>query len=123
MFLEWDKEPEYVNWTDGPKYVTVNLSDLADDPDTYLLSDAHVKVIIDLPLSYEEVNYMKEIFTEQYGIRELKMVPKKNEEHINEDAAEVAFETVDQIVVDQIATIESDTVDRQRLIKIYHELD
>jgi len=123
MFLEWDGDPEYVNWKDGPKYVKVDLSDLVENHEKYLLDNAYVKVGIDLQISYEEVNYMKELFSDQYNIRELKMVPIKNEEHINENVGDITFETVDQIVIDQLSTIESDQYDLQKLIALYNNLE
>jgi hypothetical protein len=123
MILEWGSEPQYINWEDGPKYVNVLLSDLAEHPDDYLLENANVKVVIDLQLSYEEVNYMKELFSSQYNIRELKMVPQKNEDLTNASETDIAFETVDQIVVDQITAMESEKYSTQTLLTIYRNLD
>jgi len=123
MLLEWDGEPEYINYEAGPKYVTADLSKLVENHEKYLLDNAYVKVSIDLQISYEEVNYMKELFTEQYSIRELKMVPVKNEDHINENAGDITFETVDQIVIDGISTMESKEYDIQKLISLYNNLE
>jgi len=123
MFLEWGGEPEYVDWNGGPKYVKVDLSDLVENHEKYLLDEAYVKVMIDLTISYEEVNYMRDLFTDQYNIRELKMVPIKNEDHINQAPGEITFETVDQIVIDQLSTIESDQYDLQTLISLYNNLE
>lgn len=123
MFLEWDCEPEYVNYAAGPKYVTVDLSKLVENHERFLLDDAYVKVIIDLQISYEEVNYMKELFSDQYNIRELKMVPAKNEDLISDNGGEITFETVDQIVIDQLSTIESDQYDPKTLISLYNNLE
>ena len=36
MFLEWDKEPQYKIWADGPKYRVLPLSKLLEAPDDYL---------------------------------------------------------------------------------------
>lgn len=122
MFLEWGKDPVYINWIDGPRYITTTLSDLVEDPDRFLLPKASLKVMVDLELSYEEVNFIKETFTEQYQIRELKLVTQKSTEHENDSLVELKFETVDEIVNDQIKHIESDVYDKSLLIQIYNGL-
>jgi DNA repair exonuclease SbcCD nuclease subunit len=122
MFLEWGKEPVYLNWTDGPRYVSTTLSELVEEPDRFLLPKASLKVMVDLELSYEEVNFLKETFTDQYQIRELKLIAQKSTEHETDSMADLKFETVDQIVNDQIQHIESDSFDKSLLIQIYNSL-
>ena len=122
MFLKWGGKPEYVNWTDGPKYMSTKLSCLADEPEKYLLPKAHIKAVIDVDLSYEEVNYMRETLIEQFNIRELKLLPSDSLRHTEDTELEISFESVDEIVVSQINSIESDEYNIERLVDIYNNL-
>jgi hypothetical protein len=123
MFLEWGSKPEYVNWNDGPKYITVDLSDLTADPDTYLVDHGHLKVTIDVKISYEEINYIKELFSTEYNVREIKLMPVKNDTFSEVLESDIVFETVDQIVTDEILMIKSAQYNNQILISIYNHLD
>ena len=42
---------------------------------------------------------------------------------ISNTGSEIKFESVDQIVIQQLETIESSTIERQKLIDIYNELE
>ena len=122
MFLEWDKEPQYKIWADGPKYRVMNLSDLLRDPETYLDSECHVRVKIDVDVTYEEANFIKEQFQQQYHLREISLIPHKQAEDEIEFQGEIKFQSVDEIVLDQLAKIESDSFDNHILMEIYNRL-
>jgi hypothetical protein len=57
-----------------------------------------------------------------YAIRELTLIPEKKEIEINTDIDIQAFESVDQIVSNQLINIESDTFDKKILLEIYNSL-
>ena len=59
---------------------------------------------------------------EQYNVRELQLIPVKEEEQ-DFEGGEIKFESVDQIVISQLDTIESNTVEKELLINIYNGLD
>lgn len=121
-FLEWGGKPEYINWDDGPRYVTASLSAIANNPSKYLLPNSYVKASIDVDLSYEEVNYLKETLVDQFKIRELKLVHERSSDHAEDTNVDIKFETVDQMVAESISTIESDTFDVATLLSIYNSL-
>jgi ferredoxin-fold anticodon binding domain-containing protein len=50
------------------------------------------------------------------------LIPAKREEHAQDWSGDVHFESVDQIVVQQLTAIESEVVDCQTLIDIYNGL-
>jgi hypothetical protein len=83
----------------------------------------HVRVQLDIEISYEEANYIKETFIQKYGLREMALIPNKRAA-LEEDMApgDVKFESVDQIVVDQITKIESEFYDPKLLLQIYNTL-
>ena len=122
MFLEWDKEPQYKIWADGPKYRVMNLSDLLKDPETYLDTECHVRVKIDVDVTYEEANFIKESFQQQYSLREISLLPHKQAEEEIEFQGEIKFQSVDEIVLDQLSKIESDSFDNHILMEIYNRL-
>lgn len=122
MFLEWGGEPVYVNWEDCPKYKVVMLSDLIDNHGKILDQYTHCRIKIDIPITFEEANFIRENFVSQYSPRELQLIPIKDkvDENIGTD---IVFESVDKTVLNQLETIESSSIDKEVLIKIYQELD
>ena len=121
MFLTWGEEPLYVNWDKCPKYVMMGLRQLLEDPSKYLDDTTHARIKLDVGISYEEANFIRETFAEQYNVRELQLIPIKEEEEIYE-GTEIEFESVDQIVISQLDTIESPTVEKDKLIEIYRNI-
>ena len=121
MYLEWDKEPVYVNWPQCPKYVTCGLVELIDDPAKYLDAYTYARIKLDVDISYEEATFIKENFMEKYKCREIQLVPIKEVEEEYE-AGEISFESVEQIVISQLQTIESNTINTEKLIDIYQNL-
>jgi len=88
-----------------------------------LRPNMHVRVQLDIEISYEEANYIKETFIKQHGLREMALMPNKRSA-LEEDMApgDVRFESVDQIVTDQITKIESEFYDPKLLLQIYQAL-
>lgn len=122
MILEWGGEPQYLNWDNAPKYRTVKLSQLIDDADSLLKSKMHLRVTLDIDISYEEASFIKEKFMDEHDIRELTLIPEKKEVEITSDIDVQAFESVDQIVSNQIVSIQSDNYDTKVLLNIYNSL-
>jgi DNA repair exonuclease SbcCD nuclease subunit len=123
MILEWGKEPDYHAWPGQPLYRVMKLSEAIDNGVNILKPNMHVRVELDIDISYEEANFIKETFIKDYNLREMALIPVKSGA-IDIDLApgEVHFESVDQIVTDQITNIESDFYDNKLLLKIYQNL-
>ena len=66
---------------------------------------------------------IKETFIKDYGLREMALIPTKNT-GVDTDMApgEVKFESVDQIVTQQLTAIESEFYDNKLLLQIYQNL-
>jgi hypothetical protein len=122
MILEWGGAPEYIAWPDAPKFKTIDLTRLIDNPDKYMDKNTFIRITCDADISYEEANYLKESWQETFNLREISLIPSKKEEHTQDWSGDVHFESVDQIVLTQLAAIESEVVDRQILIDIYNQL-
>jgi DNA repair exonuclease SbcCD nuclease subunit len=123
MILEWAQEPEYHAWPDQPTYRVYSLGNLIDNAAVLLRPKMHVKVELDIDISYEEANFIKETFIKQYNLREMALINVKSSA-VDADMApgEVKFESVDQIVTDQLTNIESEFYDPKLLLKIYQNL-
>ena len=122
MILEHGGEPQYFNWWNCPKYRTVKLSRLLDEKDTLIKSKMYLRVTLDLPISYEEANFIKETFMKDYNCREISLIPNTQDEEINSDIDITKFESVDEIVAKEIEAIESDSFDKSKLLAIYRDL-
>ena len=116
------KEPEYINWSDCPKYRTIKLSQLIDEASTIIKSKMYLRVSLDCPISYEEASFVKETFIQQYECREIVLIPEKQLEEINTELDIAQFESVDQIVSNEILAIDSENYNKKLLLDIYSEL-
>ena len=122
MILEWGGEPEYYSWPGQPTFRTTTLSRLIDEAETLILPKQHLRVTLDIDITYEEASFIKENFMAQYEIRELTLIAEKKAVEISTDIDIQTFESVDQIVSNQLISIESDTYDKNVLLSIYNSL-
>jgi len=119
---EDNKEPEYINWDNCPKYRSLPLSRLLNETESLLKSKMYLRVTIDIPISYEEASFIKETFISQYDCREITLIPQKQIEEISTDLDISAFESVDEIVANEISQLDTDNFDKKLLLDIYHGL-
>jgi hypothetical protein len=104
-------------------YKVLDLSQVIDYADTILKPKMHVRVNLDIEISYEEANYIKEQFATKYNLREMALIPNKRsalEEELQ--PGDIKFESVDQIVTEQIINIDSEFYDNKLLLEIYRSL-
>lgn len=123
MMLEWGKEPVFHSWPGQPMYRVLKLSQVIDHAPELLTKNMHARVELDIDISYEEANFIKDTFVRDYNLREMSLIPVKSTA-VDEDMApgEVRFESVDQIVIDQITNISSEFYDPKLLLQIYQTL-
>jgi len=122
MILSWGGVPEYRSWPNQPVYRTYKLSQIISNPEKLLWNKMHCRVTIDIPISFEEANFIKEQFIPEYNLRELMLIPEKVAVDSTSVPIDINFESVDTIVMNQIAAIESDSFDKGLLLEIYKEL-
>ena len=120
---ENNAEPEYINWLECPKYCTVKLSHLIDEKDTLIKPNMYLRVTLDLPISFEEATFIKETFMTDYSCREITLIPQKNLEELNSELDIAQFESVDQIVSNEILAIDSEQFNKKLLLDIYNGLE
>lgn len=123
MVLEWGEDPVFHSWPNQPLFRVYKLSEVLDNPEGLLLPRSSVRVHLDLEISYEEANFLREKFIPEHNLREMALIPIKMDQ-VTQDLApgDLKFESVDQIIVDQITNIESDFFDKKLLLEIYNNL-
>jgi len=83
----------------------------------------YLRVTLDIDITFEEANFIKETFMNEYDIRELSLITEKdNLEGLIEEATDAKFESVDQIVAEQILALETGTYNTNTLLAIYNGL-
>jgi len=123
MFMEWGGVPQYRNWPNAPKFRSLKLSRLIEEKDTLMKSKMYLKVNLDIDISFEEANFIKETFVKEHDVREISLIQDKdNVDILIEDQTDAKFESVDQIVTEQLVNIESDSFDKSTLLEIYNNL-
>lgn len=119
---ENDREPEYINWDDCPKYRTTTLSKLLDPDSNIIKPNMYLRVTLDLPISYEEAQFIKETYINNHKCREITLIPQKQIEEISTELDISKFESVDEIVSKEISAIDSENFNKKMLLDIYNEL-
>ena len=82
----------------------------------------HCRINIDINISYEEANFIRETFVEKYKLRELTLIPMKEEYENDGETAKLEFESIDTIVTNNITAISSEQYDPKLLLDIYRNL-
>jgi DNA repair exonuclease SbcCD nuclease subunit len=122
MVLEWGQEPEFHSWPNQPMFRVYKLSDILENPKGLLLPNSHVRVHLDIDISYEEANFIRETLIPQHKLREMALIPIKLEHIEQQNSDGLKFESVDQIILESINAIESDNFDKKLLLEIYNNL-
>ena len=82
----------------------------------------YVRVTLDIKISYEEANFIRETFISKYNLRELQLIPEQVNQAQETTATIEKFDSVDQIVVKQLESVDSQTYDKKILMAIYNNL-
>jgi DNA repair exonuclease SbcCD nuclease subunit len=122
MIFEWGGKPQFMSWPDQPVYRVYRLSEVIDNPDQLLKPKMHCRVVLDISISFEEANFIKETLIPQYQLRDLILIPEKTDEENIKDATCLEFKSVDTIVLKQLESIDSDNYDKKILMDIYQNL-
>lgn len=123
MILDWGGTPQFRSWPQQPLFKIYNLSEIIEEPQQFLGANMHVKINVDIPLSYEEASTIKNTFISQYDLREMQLIPVKADiESDVTDYTDLKFESVDAIIQNQINELEDGHFDKKLLLEIYKNL-
>jgi len=128
MIYQYDRDGvEFIDWPDCPSYIKTTLTKLAADPKGILRKDAVVNCVVDKDITLEQSVKLREQLTKKFSLRELNL--QENPERLAslEDTAidEVELEeldTTDALVENMLSKIEADSINNDKLIKLYKEL-
>ena len=121
--IEWGKDPMYHTWPDQPTYRVYDLSDVLNNTKELLRPKMHVRVNLNIDISYEEASFIRETLVGEHNLRELTLIPiKKDIMEATAEPGQLKFESVDTIVTNQLTSIESDHYDPKLLLEIYRDL-
>lgn len=125
MVLEWDGEPQFVNWKNATSYRRWDIQDLIDDPEKTIGKDKKIYAEVNYPadMSYAHASHIRDDLMSKYDIRSMAL--KKEKHEMSEDGEEIQTErvkNVDAVVLEQIKTIESPSYDVNMLIDEYNAL-
>ena len=121
--LEWGKDAVFHSWPGQPRYRVYKLSNVLKHTEDLLHPDMHVRVDLDIDISYEEATFIKETFIDTYKLREIKLIPAKADEIMGNIApGQIEFESIDTIVHNQLNSLEAGKFDPKILMEIYRNL-
>lgn len=112
----------YINWEDCPMYYNLLLSKLLKSPKKYLNPKNRIKCTVDVDLSFDECNSLKETLTEKYKFRELVLVEPPLEFTVMESDVDVVNESNNEIIKQLLKQIQSNSINTDKLIGIYEKL-
>ena len=122
MLFEPGKTPEFKSWPQAPKFRTALLSDVLVDPTAYIDKYTSARITVDVSLSYEELTFIKELFEVELHANDVTLNSGGIEDVGVDGNVEINFQSVDTIVVSHLQSIESNTMESQRLVDIYNSL-
>ena len=121
IFDDQADEITFLNWDNCPKYMTGNLSDFLENPEDYLKGDKiYAKLLSDIPLEFEETNFIRDTFKNHFGLLELTIV-NQNEMEDTEFEETHQFASISDIVIEGINKVESDFLNKNLLMEIYNQ--
>ena len=119
MLLEWGHDPIFCTWPSQPLYRSIKLSQLLNNTDV-LKENMTVRVSVDVQVSYEEAQGLRDTLMSSYGLRKIELHHVRDE--IDNVDSDVEFQTVDQLVLSSLQDIESVGLSNSRLVEIYQSL-
>lgn len=122
MFLEWDGEPTFKSWPDAPKYRKLYLSQLLEEPEKHIDKNTYARIEIDVPLTYEEANYIREQIIEELKPRDVTLLQGQEDDRAFDFGGELNFDSVDTVVLSHLKSIDSPKIDNTLLADIYKAL-
>jgi len=122
MILEWGGTPQYFTWNEQPTFRTLTLSRLIDESDKILKPKQFLKVLLDIDISFEEASFIKETYVDKYQLRELKLINEKKSIEFDNITINQNLISIDQMVSTELANINSESYDKNLLLRMYNEL-
>ena len=121
-FLNWDGEPEFKKWPGAPSYKSMTLSDLLENHDM-ITENSYVKISNDIGLVNDELFIIKNIFNNHYKPRKIELTNSNNIDLDDVIINNSDLMSIDEIVVQGLKEIDSNTIDKDTLVELYKDLE
>ena len=121
------QEMKFNNWTDCPKYIKTSVSRLLDGK-TKMPVNARVKCLLDIPLTFEEINELKTSFVTTYNLRDfateepIEIVEALTATELLTEVGDIAIDGIDELVIQMLQSIDTKHIDNSLLIDQYRRL-
>lgn len=122
MILDWGGQPDFRAWPDQPLFRTMKLSEVVQEPGRYLSRNLTARITLDVDISYDEAQMIRDAFVKDYGLRKMELVQPQVEGMSETFTQDVVFQSVDQIVDEGLASVTSRGYDPRKLQDIYRSL-
>jgi hypothetical protein len=122
MILEWGKDPQFFAWPGQPLFRTMRLSELLENPGKYLTQNLTARVTLDLELSYDEAQIVRDEFVKDFSLRKMELVHQTTQATEDTFSHDVVFQSVDQIVIDGLLSVSRKGFNPDLLVDIYKAL-
>jgi DNA repair exonuclease SbcCD nuclease subunit len=118
--LAWGRDPIFEAWPAQPLFYTATLSHLLNNLDD-LRPKMTVRATVDIDLQREEAQQIREMLMDGYGLRRLEL-PELNSPLAMAASTTTVLQTVEQIVIEGLNSIDSKELDCKRLVDIFVNL-
>lgn len=118
--LAWGRDPQFEAWPAQPLFYTATLSHILNNLDE-LRPKMTVRATVDIELQREEAQQIRQMLIEDYGLRRLEL-PELNTPLATATSTTTVLQTVEQIVIEGLNSIDSQEVDSKRLVDIFVNL-
>lgn len=128
MIYDYEKDSvNFIDWPHCPSYIKTTLTKLAKDPKNILRKDAIVNCMVDKEITYEQSLKLREQLIKKYNLRDVNLQENPEVmaslESTEIDAQELEeLDTTGSLVESMLGKIEAETIDNEKLIKLYKEL-
>lgn len=127
MILEWDKDPQFLDWTDAPNYNRITLSELLSIIEGGKFGEHYTKNSVidcrdDIGVELEQIQEMKSILIE--NIREITVRPTLKESEVTKEVSFTKGKTLNDMVREQLSQIDTSggKYDKTLLMDIYDQV-
>jgi DNA repair exonuclease SbcCD nuclease subunit len=123
MFWKPKHDPIFMSWPRAPKFRTLTLSQILSDPTLYIDDRTYAKISVDMDISYEDGQFLRDLFETQLQALDVQLInDKTTDTYSDPHDDDIDFESVDTIVLSHLNSIESTTMDKQLLATIYQSI-
>lgn len=126
MILEWDEQPRFINWLDGPLYQRFNTEQLVDMIENETLPEktrptSILEVKDTMGLELEDISLIREETVSH--IRELRMIQSSTNPGVDQEAEvdEIDGKDITTVVVEHLLQIDprGSDIDPETLVKLF----